>query len=382
MTAAPIVADDRPRLRSIVGDADHFLSGVFGHSPWRGRSAGVHELFGIDDVDRIVTSAVRVPAIRMIRDGDRVAPEEFCTPVRIGSATLGDVADPRKVLDLFRRGATLVLQSLHRTWSPLSEWCAVLEREIGWPVQANAYLTPVGERGLARHSDGHDVLALQLHGTKRWAVEGLGAVELEVGDVLYVPALVEHSARTETRASLHLTVGIHRPSAERVARRAASLALDRSPPRAATTPAATIAALRSGLQDVDADDIVDGLRRRPRVHEAGLLASAITRPEITQATCLTPTAPWSVAAHDDGVTLTWPDGRLNLPSRTHAALALLAGHDGPVTVGSLPGLDGDEQIVLARRLLDEGATATVPSSGHGNPGTASIRLESPAPRER
>ena len=85
MTSFGSVTDDRPTLGSVVGDTEHFLRCAFGHAPWRGRSPCAGALFGIDDVDRIVASAVRVPAIRMVREGERVPTSEFCTPTRIGS---------------------------------------------------------------------------------------------------------------------------------------------------------------------------------------------------------------------------------------------------------------------------------------------------------
>lgn len=358
MTVGTVI-DDRPALRSIVGDADRFLRGAFGQTPWLGRSPNTTALFGIDDVDRIVTSAVRAPAIRMVQAGKRIPATEFCAPTRIGSVTLDDVADARKVVDLFRGGATLILQSLHRTWSPLSAWCAELEREIGWPVQANAYLTPAGERGLASHADRHDVLAIQLHGTKRWEVDGLSTVALEPGDVIYLPAGFTHCAHTEARPSLHLTIGIHRPTPARIARTAASIAIERARQPVGTTPEASVWLLRDLLGDVSADETVARLRRPPRSHEEGLLSSSVTRPPVTEATMIEANGPWSVTSSDAGVLLTWADGRLHLPDRARAAIEALADVSTPRSVGGLPGLDPDEQTVLTRRLLDERAAIVV-----------------------
>lgn len=347
---------DRPVLGSITGDADTFLRCTFGRASWRARPNAPVEVFDLDDFDRIVSSAIRVPAIRMIRQGERIPPSEFCTPTRLGSTTVNDVADVRKVLDLVRGGASVVLQSLHRTWSPVSAWCAALERELGWPVQANAYLTPPGERGLSPHADGHDVLAIQVHGSKNWHVDGLGSFVLCDGDVLYVPAGCEHMASTKASASLHLTVGIHRPSGERVARRAASLAIERAHSITGQAPGPSIRTLRDTLAGLDADTVVDGLRKRPRTHDAGLLATSMSRPATTATTRIVATAPWSVERVGERVTITWPGGRLHLPTIAQAALERL--NEGtPVAVDELPGLDLDSGIVLARRLLDEGAVA-------------------------
>jgi len=371
VTAPPVVTDERPVLRSLVGDVEQFLHTTFGQVPWRGTTPSHGHVLDLDDVDRIVASAVRVPAIRMIQDGERIAPQRFCSTVRIGSTSLDDVADVRKVLDLYRRGATIVLQSLHRTWPPVSAWCADLERELGWPVQANAYLTPPGERGLAPHRDGHDVLVLQQAGTKAWHVDGLDPLTLCVGEVLYLPAGTEHQAHTLDESSLHLTVGVHRPTAERIAKHAASMAMARAVP-AGESPAQHIAALRVALQDVTDEEVVADLRRGPRIDESGLLAAAARRPAIDGRTVVAAAVPWTLEpSSDDRVTMRWPRGVLELPQRTRPALELLSAGT-PVEVERLPGLDAAERVVLVRRLLDEGAAApargpTGPSSGSDAP---------------
>jgi hypothetical protein len=361
-----LVADDRGPLSTVVGDDDLFLSATFGRRPWRGSSPQLSSLVSVDDVDRIVGSSVRVPAIRMVRDGARIPPAEFCTPTRIGSSTLADTADARKVLDLYRRGATLVLQSLQRTWPPLIEWCCALEAQLGWPVQANAYLTPAHERGLDRHADGHDVLALQIHGSKRWEVDGLGSFRLAAGDVLYVPAGTDHVAATEAEPSLHLTVGIHRPTHERIARSALDVARERTLDDVASDDE-RLSRLAVEFGRVGTSEAIDRLRRPARRPAFGELAGSIRRGTIDPSTRIRPAAPWHIDSghdrHDDRVSLTWSGRRLNLPEQARPALEQLARREAQwLLVGDLAGLAGDEQIVLARRLLDVGAVEqTAPS---------------------
>ena len=100
----------------------------------------------------------------------------------------------------------------------------------------NAYVTPPDSSGLMPHYDDHDVLILQIQGSKTWhlyvgadrpprqiqrdndkavALESLPAptdLRLEAGDVLYVPRGRVHAAETNSEASIHLTVGIHAPT--------------------------------------------------------------------------------------------------------------------------------------------------------------------------
>jgi hypothetical protein len=67
--------------------------------------------------------------------------------------------------------------------------------------------------------DKHDVLVLQFHGRKRWQVLDRDAaddqtwpvlidVEIEPGDVLYIPTGFPHGAETGSEASGHITIGI------------------------------------------------------------------------------------------------------------------------------------------------------------------------------
>ena len=154
-----------------------------------------------------------------MQDGERLAPERSTTPVRMGGTRLDDVADVAKIAEAVDGGATLVLQALQRTWPPLIELCRRLERELSHPVQANAYLTPAGASGLARHADDHDVLVLQSSGHKSWDVAGLGAITAAPGDVLYLPAHTEHSAEAQGEVSLHITIGILRVTYGHVLRR-------------------------------------------------------------------------------------------------------------------------------------------------------------------
>jgi hypothetical protein len=339
-------------LAAVVDDVDRFLTDVFARSPWIGAAGALTDLFSVDAVDTIVSNGARTPGLRMIRDGVRVEPSRFCSPTRIGATTLPDVADARKVIDLYRAGATLVLQSLHRTWPPISRWCAALEHDLGWPVQANAYLTPPGARGLAAHADGHDVLVVPIHGCKHWTVAGIGACTLRPGDVLYMPAGTEHGAVADDESCLHLTIGIHRPTAARIERAALRIARERLGSERSLRDVAEI------IASLDDEEVCDSLRRPPRAPADGLLAAAIRRGTIDATTRIEPTGPWTLEPGTDGrVALRWRAGRLQLPATTTASLDHLA--RGRTAIGDLPGLTPAARLVLVRRLLDEGAVRIV-----------------------
>src|SRR5207248_1065825 len=73
-------------------------------------------------------------------------------------------------LDRYRRGATIRLRGVQRRWAPLQALCRSLEGPLGATALANLYWTPPGSQALAAHWDGHDVLVLQIAGSKRWQV--------------------------------------------------------------------------------------------------------------------------------------------------------------------------------------------------------------------
>ena len=132
----------------------------------------------------------------------------------------------------YQEGATLIMPQLHRRERSLAELCRALELEFSHAIQTNIYLTPPNAQGFQTHYDTHDVLVLQVEGTKRWRLYdtpvgapfrgeqftpdavAAGEVTLELvmnpGDVLYVPRGLMHDAvNADTDGpSLHITTGI------------------------------------------------------------------------------------------------------------------------------------------------------------------------------
>lgn len=303
--------------------------------------------------------------------GEAVDAASWCTSVRLGGRQVADVIDPVAVGRALGDGATVVLQSLHRTVPAVGRFASALEAEISHPVQVNAYLTPPGAAGLAPHADGHDVIAVQLHGSKAWTVDGLGDITLHPGDTLYLPVGTCHSAETDERASLHLTVGIIRVTYRAAIQRllAQSGDLDAPLPLGYATADADDGPLEAGLAAaagkaaaalVDADPAElassERRRRRPRLRHEGHIASVIGLDQLGPSTCvrLRSGPPPSLSEEDDGrLRLDLGDRVLHLPPAAGPSLdRLLRGSS--VAVGDLPDLDGESQLVLARRLVREG----------------------------
>src|SRR6478609_4195455 len=203
------------------------------------------DLFSADAVDELISErGLRTPFLRMAKNGSVLATTGFTRSGGVG-ATIGDQVADDKVLAQLAGGATLVLQALHRTWPPLIRFGGDLARELGHPVQINAYITPPENQGFAAHYDTHDVFVLQIAGSKRWTIHrpviddplptqtwehrraqvAARATEtplidavLRPGDALYLPRGFLHSAVAQGEVSIHLTVGVHPLTAYDLAR--------------------------------------------------------------------------------------------------------------------------------------------------------------------
>jgi ribosomal protein L16 Arg81 hydroxylase len=137
--------------------------------------------------------------------------------------------DVVKATQLFADGRTIVIQEAHKRIESLTALCRELEREIGAPFQCNLYLTPAQGKGFDTHYDTHDVLLLQVAGSKEWTIfdspvrlplngqpfdpniHPVGAPTmsfvLRAGDFLYIPRGFLHHARSADEMSLHATLG-------------------------------------------------------------------------------------------------------------------------------------------------------------------------------
>lgn len=216
---------------------ERFAREVWGRAPLLTRGAGgFSDLFSADAVDELISRrGLRTPFLRVAKDGSTFPDSTFTSPAGVG-ATISDQLDDTALWRQFADGATLVLQALHRTWEPVSDFSTTLSTELGHPVQANAYITPPQNRGFDDHYDVHDVFVLQIEGTKRWiihepvhldplrdqpwtdrrsavaeAAKGAACIDtvLEPGDALYLPRGWLHAAQAQGAVSIHLTLGIH-----------------------------------------------------------------------------------------------------------------------------------------------------------------------------
>lgn len=134
---------------------------------------------------------------------------------RAGTVTVRElgqaIVDPDRVADTIDSGGTLVFQkidSLDFHWHRLAR---AFEGATRQPAQVNVYAGAPGAPGLAWHRDPHDVLILQLAGTKVFAVEDdAGAIDIPLvpGDMLWLSRGVRHRAVNGAAGSIHASLGL------------------------------------------------------------------------------------------------------------------------------------------------------------------------------
>jgi hypothetical protein len=396
---------ERPSTSALgrcVGDAGTFLAQAFGRAPHRWRSSGFTDLLSVAAIDEhLAAGGLRRPAVRLARDGEVLPAASFTRRARTGSVWIDDLVDPGRALAAFADGATIVLNSLHRWWPALGRFCAELEGELGHPVQANAYLTPAGASGYAPHHDTHDVLVLQVEGTKRWTLRpplvdaplerhrsdhALAATQpaladelLEPGDCLYLPRGWIHSASAQTEASLHLTIGILAATRHDLLRRIVDRTAEdprfrRSLPAgyaddrdaAAQVVKDAVADLLGWLEALPVDEVAEDLvwretaRRRPRLE--GQLLELARRAPVTDATSVAvrPGVAWRFGPGGPGrIGLELADRRLDLPASLQPALRRLLAGPTVVVADLADLLDEASRSVLVGRLVREGVLRRV-----------------------
>lgn len=137
------------------------------------------------------------------------------------------------IAEQIQRGATIRFRNLENYRTELSALANAVGHQFKCTTDINAYLTPGHNQGFPPHFDNTDVIVVQVLGTKQWRLyhdyshrtelplrdtpwdadkyqprDDGQHLELQVGDVLYVPRGGMHAAACETTMSLHLTISL------------------------------------------------------------------------------------------------------------------------------------------------------------------------------
>ena len=358
-------------------------------------------LFSMADADSIISSTdLRHPAIRLVKQGAELPLSHYTTDVPWSKDVFRAVADVTKVLAEYRRGATIVLQALHRSWPPFARFCRNLETHFTYPLQTNVYLTPPSSQGFAPHYDTHDVFVLQIAGSKHWRLYGspipvpdhslpsgsvrvdignpVHEVDVQPGDLIYLPRGYIHEALTSASASLHVTVGI--PVVTWIDVFSEAIALCRQdvrfrkavPVGFATHDQVSSAAhaqfdelLTVFAEHTQLDTVIGRLAERfitsrlPLLEGQVLDMAAADELDVHTVVRKRPGMLHRLIVDDQSVRLLFPGMTLRFPTYGEPLLRFVV-EASDFTVNAMPGaIDIDEKIGLVRRLIHAGFLMTV-----------------------
>jgi ribosomal protein L16 Arg81 hydroxylase len=351
------------------------------------------DLLTLDGVDQALSaSGVLLDHLRVVLNGKETPVSELSAEGRNGGTN-----SPEVLLEHYRNGSTIVLNSLNQRWEPLRRFSWGLGADMSSRIQMNVYLTPAGAQGFVPHYDMHDVFVIQVHGTKHWRLsrpprelplqhqpydksqpppEVDDEFDLQVGDTLYMPRGTVHSATSNETASVHVTIGIHpvlySQAIEGAIKRLTEQDIrfrrgfpigfvnDEDRQRQATeTLTELLDALRSSLSP---DEIVaDSVRTATSINAPTLRHHLTDLERLDQVDVNThvwrrPGLRWQLTATDDVVDLHFHNKTMHLPAFVADELRYVAGTNGEGFTGAaIPGdLDEPSRVVLLQSLLREG----------------------------
>jgi bifunctional lysine-specific demethylase and histidyl-hydroxylase NO66 len=344
-------------------------------------------------IDLLLESFRRDPsAVRFVRGCEKHGSDAY----RLADGSL----DLIRVRSDFADGYTVVLDGVEQYVRAIASLSHSIEVELNFATKVNAYITPPGSQGFVAHYDEHDVLILQIQGSKIWhfysgpdvpphemcrrePVDQAGLplptdVRLEVGDVLYVPRGRVHAAEATLEPSVHLTVGIHAPTLLALVTRALyslSFRDDRVhtqlPPRHlddADARASVSALMRDIVKVLEEPSVIaeglgtleEELVKRGRCPPVGQGISQTVG--LDGETLVVKYQPLysRVTANADVVALHYAQLVINAGADHKAAMVFLSKRTEPFRVRDLPGLTPPQQMQLARTLVTSGFLIRLP----------------------
>lgn len=300
----------------------------------------------------------------------------------------------------FAAGYTIVLESVQRYVRALAALLHSVEIELNFAAQVNAYITRPESQGFVCHYDDHDVLILQIRGSKMWhiydgadvtphqmtrhdpvdssALPPPADVCLETGDLLYIPRGRVHAAEATADVSVHLTLGLQAPTLLMLVTRALN-SLSHSddrvhtqlPPRYLNDPD-TRSGLRALVHDIaealeepatiaaGLDSLDDDLVRRGLSPPVGqTFSEAVGIDNLSHVVKYRPLYS-RVTELADGVTLHFAQMTVSAPPDHKDALQFVSKSTEPFRVCDLPGLSAAQQTELARSLIVNGFLVRLP----------------------
>lgn len=222
-------------LRKALGDdfVEHTIGCELRYSPATPeRRSAFADLLTWNDLAELVGSRrLEPPQFRVFADGGEVSHQTYLRPIVTRANAAYRRIDTAVLHRLASDAVTLVVNNIDEMHPPVRDLARRMQWWVGEIVQANVYATFNPSQSFPSHWDDHDVVVLQLRGSKRWRVFGPSREHpmhrdahsgntrpadvvwehtVEAGDVLHIPRGHWHEVVCEGPASLHLVLGMTR----------------------------------------------------------------------------------------------------------------------------------------------------------------------------
>ncbi|MCO5412254.1 cupin domain-containing protein [Ralstonia mojiangensis] len=210
-----------------------FLTGGLHFRPYILDALHVEEIVTWSEVNSLLSSGlIDYPRIR-VAAADNEYSRSYNGFLRYSFSERGE-RRPRLVPGVLRKamrdGCAIIIDHCEAFFPGLKALTGEIAAALGCPAWANLYISPKGPSGFGRHFDDHDIVAIQIYGSKRWSIhaptyhspnrgdksfylpspKGKPLMEhvLSAGDGLYLPFGYWHDVETISNISMHVTIGL------------------------------------------------------------------------------------------------------------------------------------------------------------------------------
>ncbi|MGW2592494.1 cupin domain-containing protein [Streptomyces sp. NPDC001515] len=212
---------------------EDFLTEAFGRSYrlTRGDAGSVADVITWTDLNEMLARhRMDPPRLRLSADGVAIPLDAYTVPEVAKRRTVFHRTHPAALHEQLANGATLVIDAVDELSPGVQRLASELEIALRSKIQVNLYASWTAREGFGVHWDDHDVVVVQIDGSKRWKLYGptrTAPMHLDVaepgrppeepvaefvltsGDMLYLPRGWWHAvSASEGDRSLHLTCGL------------------------------------------------------------------------------------------------------------------------------------------------------------------------------
>ncbi|MFE1290891.1 JmjC domain-containing protein [Streptomyces sp. NPDC058751] len=206
-------------LADLVGDAESFLTEVWGHRTATFTCEPATTLLSTAHVwHELDCGGLVAPYFGVLGDGTTPTSPGVSETRIVQTKPRPGYAKPAAVRAQVASGHVFVLSQLEDWNAGIGALAGALRGQCRAQVTTDAYLWAAGSDGVPARNDGAHALVVQLDGRTRWTVDGhAGESVLETGDVLYVPAGRVRQGFPAGTDALHLVISLQQPTARDLA---------------------------------------------------------------------------------------------------------------------------------------------------------------------